>query len=248
MFIIYVLKSKYLIIGYSILVIGILILISAVIIIPEKKQYFMIIKPIEDDFKRTIEPVTREFYPNAQFLIDNHKNIYENTINYDHIIKLNGYTYQNQPDFDIEKAKWEKISQNNEVINFPEDIEVHYHFSNNEYPFAKISLKDLSLSYDSDGMTKKELALLEPMLREYIKSRHSNFTIESKYSFFIRIYKELSKEEEKAEAEFWKDYVKINNINKNLVQIYVSYEKAKYSMSSRSARYNVTIDHWSYTH
>ena len=239
LFIVYVLKSKNTLIGYLILAIGSYILVyGAVFAVGKMSDYVRIKRHSEERQKQndyinsTIASVIKNIYPNAQFEMD------RDTV----AVNLGDYLYQDQPDFNDEIQKWKEIRLDSVFDNFPYGIRIEYHFENTKSNFASIHLDDFSLYYYPLGMSKEGLELLTPILHEYIGKRHINFEIDTDYSFTISIYKVLQSNEEPAEAEFWQEFIKINNINVELVKITVAYRNPEKTSNARY--YEVHQDRW----
>jgi hypothetical protein len=145
LFIILVLKSKYILIGYLILTIGGCILIIGAVFGPDRLSDYIydrrerrqIIAHIND----TIAPIIKNIYPNAQFSASV---IPTDTA----LVRLGGYVYQNQPDFDNELAIWRELMQNHIVQNFRYRISIEYRFKNTRRSFASMpELEDGSSIY-----------------------------------------------------------------------------------------------------
>ena len=239
LFIVYALKSKNTLIGYLILAIGSYILVYGAVFAVEKMSDHVRIRRRSEERQKqndyinnTIAQVIKISYPSAQFEMD------RDTV----VVNLGDYSYQDQPDFNDEIQKWKEIRQDSVFDGFPYGIRIEYYFKNTKSNFASIHLDDFSMYYYPLGMSKEGLELLTPILHEYIGKRHINFEIDSDYSFIITIYKVLQSNEEPAEAEFWQEFIKINNINIELVEIKVAYRNPEKTSFARY--YEVRQDRW----
>jgi len=173
----------------------------------------------------TIGDDVRRIFPNAEFEMEYQGN-YNNYTRRLMIIKIDGFIYENQPDFDNEITKWKEVTQGVSFKNYPYKIGIRYFFENTRYNFANIRLDDFYLSYTPLGMSKEGLANLSPILENYLYDFHNDFNILSDWHFSVTIHKELNRYDEPSEETMWKNFVILHNINTELVEIKVTYRQA----------------------
>ena len=174
----------------------------------------------------TIAPIIREIYPNVQFYVDS----WDRTV-----VKLDGYSYHQQPDFDAELTIWQELSIHPTFINYPHEISVAYYFADMPHSFADFNLRDFNLQFSALGISDEGIAYWKPILYEYARNFYDDFNIDTvtfRGVLNVVIYHELSAEEMPAEAERWLNFVKINNINTELVAIAIQYRAEKGSVRS----------------
>jgi hypothetical protein len=177
-------------------------------------------------------------YPNAEFYMD-YQGSFGDVVHRHAVIKLGGFRYEHQPDFDEEKSKWREITQSVYFRDFPHRLSVRYYFENTRNSFAFIRLSDFTLFYSPLGMSEDGFAYLSPLLEDYISLFHNNFSVWTDWRFRVTIYKELSSEDEEYEEEMWQNFVKSHNINTELVEIVVTYRQA-----DAGRHYNVRQNRW----
>jgi len=182
----------------------------------------------------TIAPVILDKYPNAQFKMDQ----------FGVVVNLDGYKYQAQPNPNDEIAKCIEMKQNPIFSNYPYNIRIDYYFENTNDNFASLFFDDYSFNYYCLGMSKEALEQLAAVLQEYLKNYHSDFIIESDYSISVSINQPLQSDDEAAETKLWHEFVRINDINTELVEITVAYRHPDNPSSAR--QYNVRQDRWYY--
>jgi hypothetical protein len=233
------LKSKYVVIGYLILTIGVsgiaggtIFAISKLINNSHNRQAAEKIKLQNDYVDDTIAAIIKNIYPNAQFNVDQ----------FGVEVILNGYKYQNLPDSDNEISKWKNIKQSFNFDDYPYSIRVDYYFENTNDRFASLHLSDFSYNYYCTGMSKEGLEYLTPILHRFLSNHYDDFSIESGYSFNVKINKKLHSNDEPAEAVSWQEFVSTNGINTELVEIIVAYSQSENPPDIRY--YEVRQDYW----
>jgi len=220
--IIYIIAKKqniiYVLVGYLILTVGVAgVGVGAVVARDrhhEKQRQEMTRQDIAF-IENTIGDDVRKIYPNAEFFMD-----------CDAVIRLGGFRYENQPDFDEEIAKWREITQSVSFRDFPHRISVRYYFENARDNFAFIRLSDFTLFYSPLGMSEDGFEYLTPILEDYLGDFHDDFSIQSDWHFYVTIYKELNSEDKSNEEEMWQNFVRLYGINTELVEIEVIYRPA----------------------
>jgi len=223
---------KYVLVGYLILTVGVGgISIGSVITVNRYQEIIRIqqrqkmVRQDIDFIENAIGDEVWRIYPTAEFYMD-YQGSFGDVVHRHAVIKLGGFRYENQPDFDEEKSKWREITQSVAFRNFPHRLSVRYYFENARDAFAFILLSDFTLFYSPLGMSEDGFAYLSPFLEEYLSNFHDNFSIFTDWRFRVTIYKELSSENEENEEEMWRNFVKLYNINTELVQIEVAYRLA----------------------
>jgi len=237
---------KHVLIGYLILTIGVGSISIGVLIIIESRREAASIQQWREATQKNIDFIQNSIgndvwsvFPNAEFYMENQ---FGSATTRRAVIKLGGFSFENQPDFDAEITKWREIARSLSFINFPYRISVRYYFENAWNSFASIELRDFSLHYRPLGMTEDAFAYLTPLLKEYLRSFHDDFSIFTNWRFDVRIYKELNSEDELNEEVMWQNFVKLHNINIELVEIQVTYIIRDSFTGGRS--YNISQQRW----
>lgn len=235
--------AKFVVIGYLILTVGVAsvpIGISFYKNNEEKKE----IKQKDEYISNSIGYEIRKVYPDAEFYW------YYNYA----IVKLGGYKFENQPVFNYENqsdyggeiAKWKKIKSTKAFSNFPYEVEVKYYFESMEIPFVSFDIKNFYLDYNKNGISKEVLENIKVKIQQQLYKYYDNDKINISYNNTIKVMinKKINTNtyEEKTTTERWKDFIKQNNINTDLVVIDVEYR----DINTNSSRYyNVNRNKWS---
>jgi len=250
--IIYIIAKKqniaYVLIGYLILTVGVgSISISSVIARDRRnerartQQWQETTRQAVDFVEDAIGVDVQMIYPNAEFYVQYLGGSGDDT-RWNAFIRLGGFRFENQPDFDEEISNWREIIQSASFSDFPHRISVRYYFEDTQHHFASISLSNLTLSYFPLGMSEDGFAYLTPILEDYLSRFHDDFSVRADWRFWVTIRKELSHEDELNEEEMWESFVRLHNINTELVGIEVSYRFCDV-FAGRS--YNVHRRRWS---
>jgi len=190
--------------------------------------------------ENTIGEDVRRVYPDAEFYVQ-YMSGYGDDIRWDAFIRLGGFRFGNQPNFDEEISNWREITQSASFRDFPHRISVRYYFENAQHSFASILLSNFTLRYFTLGMSGDGFAYLTPILEDYLSNFHDDFSIWTDWRFRVTIHKELSREDELNEEEMWQNFVRLHNINTELVEIVVSYRL--YDVFAERF-YNVSQNRW----
>lgn len=245
--------AKFVVIGYLILTVGVAsvpIGISFYKNNEEKKE----IKQKDEYISNSIGYEIRKVYPDAEFYW-----YYKYAI-----VKLGGYKFENQPvfnygnqsDYGGEIAKWKKIKSTKAFSNFPYKVKVKYYFENMENPFVSLDIENFYLDYYINGVSKEVLENIKVKIQQQLYKYYDNDKFNISYydndkinisynnTIKVMINKKINTNtyEEKTTTERWKDFIKQNNINTDLVVINVEYR----DLNTNSSRYyNVNRNEWS---
>jgi len=233
------LKSRHVLAGYLILtvvvcgvVIGTAFTINKLIHYANDRRVAEQTRQQNDYIQNTIAPIILSEYPNAQLYMDQ----------FGVVVRLDGYTYQDQPDVNDEIARCIEMKQNPVFNDYPHRIRVDYYFENAGHNFASLNFDDYSFYYYCLGMSKVSLEQLAATLQVFLENYHSDFIIEFDYSLNISINLAWQSDYEIAEAKLWQEFVRINDINTELVEITAVYRHTDNASITRS--YNVRQDLW----
>ncbi len=185
--------------------------------IRESAQHNKINRENAQLIKRTIADEIHKVYPNAKITMLYYQNITD--------VDLKGYEYTNQPDFDLEIAKWKELKSSKALSNYPYKINVNYFFDDLDNSFATIRTIDLYLFYSPLGMNEEGMKLVNNQIKEFLDSNNISYSIlDVGHSFSVTINKKPSLEERIVQEELWKKFINEYNINTELVDIHVHYE------------------------
>ena len=231
---------KYAIIGYLLLTVGVVAIFNVSDGIYANYQRNIGIEEAEKRLseeekiiKNAIGSDILHVYPNAEF---------EYVLSGEAtVVKLGGYKYQNQPNFDEEISRWKELKEKPAIKNYKNRIMVQYYFENTEKFFARIHISDFTLYYSSLGMSEEGLVLLKSIMQTYLKEYYNSYDINYDYGFKVTIYKKLNSSDEKEAAKIWQNFIEINNINKEIVDITVTYNEPN---TYNSRYYDVRQESW----
>jgi hypothetical protein len=210
------------ILGYLIFTVGIAFLGFGHLVIRERLELAAHIHQRQEyiDFiENTLGPDVWRSYPNAEFGLN--QNVPGAAS-----IRITGFKYEEQPNFDYELSNWREIVQNDSFIDFPMNIIVSYYFENTRSSFAIIRLNDFTFRFNSSGMSEEGFVIVEKALKEYLTNFHENFHISPRYhpELVVTIFGRLNAEDEAAEVEMWQGFLSLHNINTELVRIIARYK------------------------
>ena len=234
--IIYIIAKKqtiaYALIGYLILTVGVGGVSISSVIARERREEVARVQQWQEwqiTTRQAVEFVENaigddvwKVYPYAEFYVQ-YLGGYGDNIRWNVFIKLGGFRFEYQLDFDEEISNWREIVQSASFRNFPHRISVRYYFEDTRNHFASISLSSLTLSYSPLGMSEDGFVYLTLILEDYLSRFHDDFSIWADWQLWVEIYTELSYEDEASEEEMWQNFVELHNVNTELVQITALY-------------------------
>jgi len=232
--------DSYVILGYLILTVGIAVLSFGYLVVRERLELAAHIRQHQgyiDFIENTLGPDIRRTYPNAEFDVEQSGRGLA-------VVRLIGFKYEDQPNFDDELSIWREIAQNDSFINFPMNIIVRYYIENTRASFATIRLNDFTFRYFQSGMSLEGLELLRITLKDYLINFHDkvHIPLPNRAELDVTIYGRLYTEDEAAEEEMWQAFISLHNINTELVRITVQYKLTENASNIRG--YNVHEDSW----
>ena len=186
----------------------------------EKEQWNAEQDQLRENFINTLRTLFAELYPDGEFVQDPYQPIL-------HSVNLYGFTYDNQPDFDYERERLMLLKQNPIFIDRGYDFSVDFYFEGADLPFVSFHFRSMDNNddwhFNAGGMTEDAFNQVIEKMNEYIADRYSDYSISIKDGSMIvvAVNEVIDREEEPNEAEFWQNFMEMNDINRDLVQITV---------------------------
>ena len=233
-------RNKYDILGYLLITIGIsLVAFLTYGVIVNYRDYAnrRIIeerKKILDEYNAaTIAPDIYKEYPDAHIIMSGSLNTT--------LVVLQGYNYNNQPDFGKEINTWEHLKQKESFVNYKYEIVVNYCFGNSYEPFVSFNLKDLKLEYLYEGISNEGLEKVKGDIQDYLQKNNEQYNVEVlDNSIRVLTNKTISEKEKDNVEKKWNDFLINYNINIELVRITVYY----LDDNNNDIRYHVSDKNW----
>ena len=170
--------------------------------------------------EETIAPVIRQFYPDVEFDTGEFGQFTDVTR-----VRLSGFTWENQPDFDREIETWRHIMQYSTLRQYPNRIRVAYFFEDTpRHSFASFGTQEFDVRFSSRGMSEEGFEIVKSQFIEYLNGYDDEFDVMIfSNALRVTIYRRIEPDEEEYETIRWQRFLEEHNINTGIANINVHY-------------------------